>query len=310
MKLFFRISIFFLFFIYPSRHNSQVNDTILSVIELDSISIEASKAEELDINAFISMMIHDESFYTAFKNLRTASYNFKNEILILKKDRQTVQAAYQSEAYQEYLKPCRSMVEKPIQVVGDYFDSNHENKWYTSKLYDRLFFTHGKVCIDSSKEHNVEPDKMEGHVRELKKLIFAPGTRSHVPLLGDKTAIFDEEMQPYYDYRFRVDTIESQPYYLFEVEVKPLFKVKGQNKTVIKKLQTWFTTDTHQIIRRDYQLVGNTIAYSFDVTMHVDVINVRGRFFPSFIQYDGTWKIFSKKRENAKFTISFNDFKF
>jgi hypothetical protein len=280
------------------------------VIELDSFTVQASRVDELNINECISMMIHDQSFYTAFKNLRTASYDFINDILIFKKDRQSVQASYHSIAHQDYTKPCRSMKEYTVQVQGDYFDKSRGYTWYTSRLYDRLFFTHGSICIDSTNKSQSDQDRVESHIQDLKRLIFAPGTPTHVPFLGNKTAIFDADMQPYYDYHLRIDTIQNQPYYLFEVTVKPQFREKGQGKTVVKRLQTWFTIEDHQIVRRDYQLVGNTFAYSFDVTMHVDVTKVGDRFYPSFIQYDGTWKILTKKRESAKFTISFNDFKF
>lgn len=282
---------------------------ILQIIQLDSITIEANKEDTIDLKGFISMMMNDETFYKGFKNLRNASYSFQNQISIFNKNKIEI-AGYSSTAIQDYNPPCRSMTVSDQRNTGDFFDSEGNYKWYTAKLYDRLFFTHGSVCIDSISNAKPEPNRMEKNIEELKRLLFSPGSRTHIPLLGDKTAIFDQEMQPFYDYRFQLDTFNGIECYLFEVEVKPEFRVKNENKTVIKKLSTWFEKNTRQIIRRDYHLVGNTVAYSFDVLMNVDMVNIKDRYFPKNISYDGNWKIFTKKRESAKFTIGFSDFKF
>ena len=87
--------------------------------------------------------------------------------------------------------------------------------------------------------------------------------------------------------------------------------------SLYETLRLAYTESTHRILcrncslesRRDYWLTGNTIAYSFEVAMQVELIKVQDRYFPANIQYDGTWKIVTKKRESAKFTISFSDFK-
>jgi hypothetical protein len=282
---------------------------ILPIIQLDSITIQAAKDDTLDLNGFISMIMTDETFYKGFKNLRSASFIFNNQISIFNKNKKQV-AGYSSKAIQRYDPPCRTMTESDQVITGNFLESDGTYKWNTAKLFDRLFFTHGAVCNDTVIGIKPDANRMEKNIQELKRLLFSPGSRTHVPLLGDKTAIFDQDMQPYYDYRFGLDTVYGIEYYQFEVEVKPEFQERNENKTVIKKLTTWFEKNTHQIVRRDYHLEGNTIAYSFNVMMHVDMINIRDRYFPKSISYDGTWKIFTRKRESAKFTIGFSDFKF
>ncbi|MEP7321571.1 MAG: hypothetical protein ABI761_06615 [Saprospiraceae bacterium] len=299
-------------FIYLSGFSflcGQNQNEILQIIQLDSITIEANKEDTIDLKGFISMMMNDETFYKGFKNLRKVSYSFQNQISIFNKNKMEI-AGYSSSAFQHYSPPCRSMTITDQRNTGDFFDSDGNYRWYTARLYDRLFFTHGSVCIDSITNAKPEMNRMEKNIEELKRLLFSPGSRTHVPLLGDKTAIFDQEMLPFYDYRFQLDTLNGIECYLFEVEVKPEFKMKHENKTVIKKLSTWFEKNDHQIMRRDYQLAGNTMAYSFDVLMKVDLIHIKDRYLPKNISYEGTWKIFTKKRESAKFTIVFSDFKF
>ncbi len=282
-------------------------DAIYQVIELDSLTIQASR-EDLDVKSYIDWMIQDESFYTAFKNLRYRSYSFQNNIHILDKNQRTI-ARYASTAYQKYDQSCRTMTEMNKVITGDFMDRKGEYEYYTAKLFDRLFFTHGHVCSDTMPSTAAVPSRMEKQVSELKKLMFAPGTDARVPLLGDKTAIFSEDMRPYYDYRIKADLLNGQSCYLFEVEVKPNFQDEKTHKTVIKKLQTWFDEDNRQILQRTYHLTGKTIAYSFDVTMHVQVTLVKDQYVPTFIEYNGAWKVIGKKREIAKFTVTFSDFK-
>ena len=222
---------------------------------------------------------------------------------------QRTSASYSSTAYQKYDQSCRTMIEINKVITGDFMDHKGEYEYYTAKLFDRLFFTHGRICSDTMPRTATLPSRIEKQVSELKKLMFAPGTDARVPLLGDKTDIFSEEMRPYYDYRIKADLLNGQSCYLFEVEVKPSFQHEKTNKTVIKKLQTWFDEGNRQILQRTYHLAAKTIAYSFDVTMHVQVILVKDQYVPSLIEYDGVWKVIGKKRENAKFTVTFSDFK-
>ncbi len=295
---------------FCNNHTSllgQDAEAIYQVITMDSMTIQASQ-DDLDVKKFIDWMIKDQSFYTAFKNLRSAGYTFKNKILILDK-KQKLSASYTSLGHQHYTHPCRTMGESEKVISGDFFDRHGDYQYYTSKLYDRLFFTHGTVCVDSTSNASSELSRMEKNVQELKKLMFSPGSKADIPLLGNKTAIFEKQMQPYYDYRIMADSANGRSCFLFEIEVKPMYQEDKEHKTVVKKLQTWFDQDHRQIVKRVYHLVGQTLAYSFDVTMRVDVSSVGDQFFPSIIQYDGSWKVLGKRRENAKFTVEFYNFK-
>lgn len=62
---------------FDNRLQGQDIDAIKQFITLDSITVIASQ-QELDIDSFITYIVTDQSFYSAFKNLRSASYDFSN----------------------------------------------------------------------------------------------------------------------------------------------------------------------------------------------------------------------------------------
>ncbi|MDZ4707526.1 MAG: hypothetical protein SH818_03910 [Saprospiraceae bacterium] len=290
--------------------SAQEIESIYQIIQLDSITIRAEK-EGFDIDDFIDLVIRDKSFYEAFQHLRTIGYTFQNEILMLDRKMEKM-ASYQSMARQYYKKPCRYMTEETRDVQGRFFTKKGDYKYYTAKLYDRMFFTQDTVCIpegDPAFSVETDPEGMEKHVLELKKLIFNPGKKANVPLIGNKTAIFEKEMWPYYDYSIGSDTLEGQPSYVFTVQTKKEYLLHNPGKTVIKNLQTWFAKGSLQILKRKYTLAANTLLYHFNVNMDIDLIKTGEFYYPQMITYDGIWKVASKKMEHAKFKIRFSQFK-
>lgn len=289
---------------------AQENESIYQIIQLDSITIQAEKAG-FDVDDFIDLVIRDKSFYEAFRHLRTTTYSFENRIFIF--DRKNIEvASYKSLARQFYQSPCRYMAEANKVVQGNFFTKKGDYNYYTAKLYDRMFFTHDTVCIsqeDLTFSNEKDPQGMEKHVGELKKLIFTPGKKANVPLIGHKTAIFEKEMLPYYDYLIGSDTLNGQPSYLFTVRTKEEFRDHQEGKTIIKNLQTWFAKGNLQILKRRYTLAARTLLYHFTVDMDIDLIKVGEIYYPQTISYEGIWKLASKKTERAKFTIGFSQFK-
>ena len=274
-------------------------------IHLDSVVITAERGG-FDVLDFIELVLRDTSFYEAFRNLRSASYSFDNSFVILDKDRRE-KAGYRSLARQVYDSSCRQMTEEQRSVSGPFLGPKGEYRYYTAKLYDRLFFTHGKVCDpDPLRPRDTGPKGMEKHVEELKTLIFSPGKKARVPLLGNKTAIFEKEMMAYYDYRISADSLPHRPCYKFSVEAKPQFL--NSSRTVIKQLHTWFEKGSLKVVRRTYTLQAKTLLYQFHVNMEIDVNHTAGRYYPAAIDYGGRWKVVSRKAEDALFRIRFSNF--
>ncbi len=291
---------------------AQTIDTIFlgNSVYMDSVVIRASKIG-FDAQDFILRMQQDESFYKAFKNLRFTSYNSDNQ-LVIKSKRNKITASLSNKIHQNWNGKCRSMKVLSEKTEGDLLDDSNDYNYYTAKLLDRLFFTHGEICdkkelVEETPE--MQKDVSNSHVNELKKLIFKPGQAVDVPFVGSKTAIFSPEMRPYYDY-----SVTSKLYaekidcYVFAAFVKPEFLTKKEGKTVIKYLETYFDKLTKQVVARRYQLQYSNFWFDFDVKMDIQLTKIGTKYFPQHISYDGNWNVPFQKREIAKFNISFYDF--
>ncbi len=307
------LNLFFLVSINYSFLNAQQDSTnldIASYITLDSFVVTASK-NGFNIEDFIQMVQEDESFYIAFRNLRTESFTAFNDIKMYQKNN-TLKTSYTSKTIQYYDGECRTMEYLDEETTGKFYKrkKNKKYKYYTAKMYDRLFFTHGKKCSKKDINANInlesESKGMEKYVSELKKLIFKPGKKVNIPIIGDKTAIFDKKMAKYYNY-----TISSNLYndsidcYVFTVQVKDEFQ-KNKKKTVIKNLETYFTKTDFQVIGRNYTLAYQGALFDFDIDIKIDLEKINDIYVPSFIQYDGWWKVPTKKLEKSKFTSHFS----
>jgi hypothetical protein len=312
--MFDNIIIVLLFFSIISSVRAQRDSSIYNfgdfggIILLDSIVVTASR-NSLDIQDFVDMVRNDESFYTAFSNLRTHSYSADNHIKMYNK-KHKVKAEYYCLTKQDFYGKCRTMIFENERVGGNFFKKKRKYRYYTAKLYDRLFFTKGKVCLsDSGDEQNQQATGMEKHVTELKKLIFSPGEKANIPLIGKKTEIFSKEMTEYYDYSIASKSYkDSVDCYVFGVKTKQEYLNHKKGKTVIKTLETYFEKSTFQVIARNYTLTYEGSLFDFDVNMVIELKKVNNYYVPGFIKYDGWWDIPTKKPEISTFSARFYDF--
>lgn len=282
--------------------SQDTNDTIYEGIHLDSNIVQAKKLG-FDVNAFIRMVKNDKTFYQAFKNLRKASYDFNPDIKMYDKRDKSI-ASYRSQARQSYGAPCRTMLETDIEATGNFIEKNKSWHYYTSKMYQRLFMTYGKICESEQEDKSGKMSKMDTYISELKMLIFNPGQPSSIPFIGNKTAIFDKKMMPYYDYKIEIKTYkEGQKCYVFTVEAKPQYK--QTDEVVIQFLQTYFDVKNLQIVGRIYDLYYDNMFYDFDVHMDIQLQQIKSIYYPIKIRYDGIWDIPFKKPEKCLFTTSF-----
>jgi len=278
---------------------------ISSVVHIDSIFVSAKSG--FTAADFIEMVQTDSSFYQAFRNLRFADYSSTNDIQLVDKKNKII-ASYKSTTKQKADGNCRRMSYHNEETTGNYYKKNRA-RYYTSKMYNRVFFTYGRKCeksrYDSDKFTKEGADKTGSRIAELKKFIFSPGQRVDVPFIGNRTAIFEEHMVPYYNYE-----IESRSYlnrydcYVFKVTAKPEYLDAKSGKTIIKSLETYFDKETFNVIARNYTLAYFGI-FDFDVTMQVEVDKIGDYYFPIWIRYDGFFKVPTQKRETAVFESRF-----
>ena len=278
-------------------------DFSLYRFDLDSIVVSATRSG-FSVEDFVDMVRKDDSFHDAFHNIRTLSYSSEYDIKMYNRKKRE-KAAYHSNSQQYSDGDCRTMKNLNEFSSGNFYKRKKDHRYYTSKMYDRIFFTHGKVC-ESEEEESDNPRGMEKHVAELKKLIFSPGQQADVPMIGKKTAIFDEKMAPLYNMSITSKKYKSSiDCYVFTAIVKPEVR---EGKTVIKFLETYFDKTNFQVIARNYHLRYSGTLFDFDVKMDIKLRKLGNKYLPELIEYDGNWDVPAKRRETSKFSIRFFDY--
>jgi len=281
-------------------------------IYLDSVVITASRSG-FDTDEFVDMVRADSSFYEAFRNLRFVEYDAENDFTFYNKKNE-ITAAYTSTTRQHIQQKgeatCRTMDILEEMVTGKYYKKNRKPRYYTTKMFERLFFAKEEICEtrNSLPSEDEDDSRMARYVIQLKKLIFQPGEKVDVPIIGSKTAIFEEKMAKYYDYSINSEAHRNgMECYVFRVDVKPEFEGKKEGKTVVKSLETFFEKKTFQVVGRNYRVAYYGALFDFDVTMNVKLTKVNDQYLPEHITYDGFWKIPTRKREQSKFSIKIMD---
>ncbi len=280
-----------------------------TIIEVDGKLITLSEIvinNKLNVPSFISRVKNDTTFYKAFRTLRIVGYTALNDIRMVDK-KGDIKASLRSKIKQIRNNNCRSMQVLEETTTGNIYDKNKNFNYYTGQMYAGLFFTKGTVCgennIVKGREFSFEGLKgIEKHKEQLKTLFFNPGKRiKGLPLIGNKTAIFDEHMADKYDMGIDMVEYNKTSCYVFTIKAK-------KSGVVIDEITTWFNDKTFEIVARNYTLSYAAGVYDFNVQMQVEMTKVGDLLVPSLIRYVGNWKAITKKRERGIFTATLFDF--
>jgi hypothetical protein len=119
---------------------------IFDAVDVDSIVVSAPR---FDVQEFIRMVEKDETFYNAFANLRHISYKAHNEVRCYTRGGRAL-ASYTSKTTQNVdTADCRTMTREDEKTTGRYYErgkGNQTPRYYTAKMYEKLFFTYGRIC--------------------------------------------------------------------------------------------------------------------------------------------------------------------
>ncbi len=308
LKYFFSASVCLLLFIKINAQ--QKNDTTVMVGNKTITLSEVIVNNKLNIPSFIERIKNDSSFYKAFRNLHVLNFSAINDIRINNSDGEP-KATLHSKTKQIRSGNCRKMETLEEQVTGNFYDNNHHYNYYTAQMYASLFFTKDSVCGEDNivlgKEISTEGKSgLEKHKEQLKMLFFNPGKKINgIPLLKNKTAIFDDEMADKYDMSIDMDIYNNTNCYIFKQTVKPDCK----SAVVVDEMTTWFDDKTYDVIARNYSISYNAGVYDFKVQMEVVMTKYNEYLVPSLLRYTGNWKVIFKPRERAVFTATLFDFK-
>jgi hypothetical protein len=301
MKWFF-YSLGLLFCTVPVR--GQDPDLPFGNIVLDSFTVTAVR-HGLDINDLIEIMQFDSTLYIAFNNLHFTEYTYENDLQAFHKGERD--AAKQEVIRQNWNGTCRSQLVEALESDGSFENRRGNDKYYTVELFDRTFYTDGEVCHEKRKgnwKEMIYGDKKEGHLAAIKRVVFNPGSPVDLPIIGKKFDLFDPSMMKYYQYAIDGKKIDGEDCYEFTIEVKPEY-ADSRKDVIVRKLRTAFRTSDFQVMRRDYVLYYQGAMVKVDIKMNIALAEKDSRFYPASFQYDGQWKVPTKKLEDIEMRTDF-----
>lgn len=291
---------------------AQQTDTVVvdkKVITLSEIIIR----NNVNIPSFIEIVKNDTTFYKAFRNLRILNYTSLNDVRMFDK-KEKVKASLYSKTHQWAANGCRITNVLEEETTGDIYDEDKNYNYYTPQLYASIFFARDTICgetniVKGSTISTKGKSGMAKHKEQLKILFFNPGNAvPGLPFIGNKTAIFDEEMAAYYDYHLDQEEKLGQMCYIFSVKAKEKENGGNKNKIVIDEMTTWFNIKTMEVVARNYAMSYSAGIYDFDVNMQVEMTKSGEYLVPQLLRYTGNWDVVFKKRERGVFTATLFDF--
>ncbi|HUQ67783.1 MAG TPA: hypothetical protein VM101_16590 [Flavitalea sp.] len=308
-----RIKIFlFLFssfgFLYGISQDSLINFE-KKVVTLKEVVVRSN----LNVPAFIQRVKDDTTFHKAFLNLKVLGYTSLNDIRMLDKNGNT-RATLISRTRQQTRHGCRWMNVLEEKTTGDIYDKNHQYNYYTAQLYSSIFFAFDTVCgenniVAGTRFSTAGKNGIAKHKEQLKMLFFNPGKRiPGLPFIGNKIALFDEEVSALYDFTIDMAEYKGEMCYVFKMLPLTTLNNSDKDKIVINEMTTWFDTETWAIRGRNYDLSYKAGVYDFDVHIEVEMTNYGKLIVPKVMRYNGDWDVIFKKREKGIFTATLFDF--
>ena len=288
--------------------NLLAQDTLLKVIQLDDVIISEDN-NGFTVEDFIHYVKNDTTFYKGFKHLRYYQHKYSSSLNIYNKKNKKIgvlnkKGTHFSDGERAFV------VDDSLYVEGKIFKRNGSHKYYTTEAFDEVFFPYDSINV--SLEINKNKNKVESqNVRDAKTIGFSIGTDNVEQSKGGakkKLAIFDIDMQKYYDYIISDTIYNDLPCYVFTVRVKENLEKKQIEKALIRKVLSYFDKQNFNVIYREYKFVYDNwfINLNMDVIVYLDYVG--GVHVPTKILYDGFWKVLFFKKERADFNLKLFDY--
>lgn len=282
---------------------------IATIVNLEAFEVSAG-LEDFDVADFINQVRTDTTFYQAFLNLKYYPHRIESYMEVFDKKDGT-EASLQRTAVQKLNNESLKWVDILSETsTGKLKSRKGEWKYLTAEMYDDVFFpttpTYVTNKMDSKEQKLTNESRMDKHKAQLKKMLFNPGDEiENVPFVGDKMAIFSEEMMPYYTFKiFEYNWADTIPCIAFSC-----FVIKGEeDEVVIQDLTSYFHRDTYEVIARDYYLAYNTLFFDFDIKMKVENQVSDSRIVPVKVWYSGFWDVPFSKPEIITFELVNSDY--
>lgn len=282
-------------------------DTITNVYQLGDLVIHG-RAEGLDLEGFMRQVMDDTTFHHAFLDTKYHPHRVRSGLQVRNKDEQESAALYR-DAQLVRTGALATLVMDSVSEQGRLRKKDGTFRYLTAEMYDDVFFPKGSWTAShriATREQEIQrSSRFEKYKSELKKFMFDPGQEiASVPFIGDKLALFDPKMVPFYDYAIDAEARNGHRCWVFSATAKPDGK---ENATVIKRMRTWFDQRAMQVIAREYRIAHASLLLDFDISIRVENAVIGGELVPTFIVYDGVWDIPFKKIEMVRFHLAMSD---
>tara|TARA_B100001057_G_scaffold114875_1_gene113338 strand:+ start:194 stop:1114 length:921 start_codon:yes stop_codon:yes gene_type:complete len=278
-------------------------DTLLPIVQLDDVIISEEK-NGFSVEDFIYYVKNDTTFYKGFKHLRYFKHNYTSRLnLYNKKDKKIGFLNRKGIHYSDSNKAW--VIDDSVSYDGKIYKRNGDYKYYTTQAFDDVFFPYDtvNVSLNISKKKNRDESQ---DMKDAKTIGFSIGTDNVKQSKGGankRFAIFDIEMQKYYDYIISDTVYLNRPCYIFTVRVKDNLSKKDKEKALVRKVLSYFDKENFNVIYREYKFVYNNWFIDLDmrVTVYLDYIDQY--HVPTKILYEGFWKVLFFKKEKADFDL-------
>ena len=305
MKFYFLILFFFSFLNYQLF----AQDTLLPIVQLDDVIISEEK-NGFSVDDFIFYVKNDTSFYKGFKHLRYYQHSYRSTLNIYNKKNKKI--GFLNRLGTHYSDSNKAwVVDDSLIFSGKVYKRKGDYKYYTTKAFDEVFFPYDTVNV-SLKINRKKSENESQNMQDAKTIGFSIGTDNVKQSKGGankRFAIFDIDMQKYYDYIISDTTYLNRPCYIFTVKVKDNLSKKDREKALIRKVLSYFDKENFKVIYREYKFVYKNWLIDLDMDVIVNLDYVKNVHVPIKIHYNGFWKVLFFKKEKADFNLELYNYK-
>ena len=278
-------------------------DTLMPVIFLDDVVI-SEENNGFTVEDFVRYVKNDTTFYMGFKHLRFYSHDYDGKLDIFNKKGNKI-ASIRKWGRHFSDKKNFWMLNDSSSHTGKIFKRNGKYRFYTPQAFDEVFFPKDTIPVSltiSKKKNNNESQNM----RDAKTVGFSIGsdnTEQEKAGLSKKLAVFDIDMQKYYDYIISDTLYRGKECYVFTIKIKDDLSDNNKDKALIRNLVSYFDKSNFNVIYREYKFVYNHWLISLDMDIIVFMDYVNDKHVPTNIYYKGFWNVFLFKPERAEFSL-------
>ena len=283
-------------------------DTLLPVVILDDVIISEEK-NGFSVEDFIYYVKNDTTFYKGFKHLRYYQHNYYSTLNIYNKKNKKIGSLNRSGVHFSDSKKAW-VVDDSLNYSGRIYKRNGDYRYYTTEAFDEVFFPYDSVDV-SLKINKKKSENESQNMRDAKTIGFSIGTDNVKQSKGGankRFAIFDIDMQKYYDYIISDTVYLNKPCYVFTVKVKENLSEKDSQKALIRKVLSYFDKDNFNVIYREYKFTYKNWLIDLDMDVIVNLDYVDDVHVPTKIMYKGFWKVLFFKKEKADFSLNLSNY--